>query len=963
MTIDPAVDLPDDTAAQKRADRMELVLQATNEGHWDWNLVTGKVYFSPRWKEMLGYTDAEIPNRVAEWWDRMHPDDRAMVNQVLQDYLAGQRATYEVEHRLRHKDGSWRWIVSRGISVRDGEGRIFRIVGAHQDVTDRRRAEEEVRRRDAILDAVRFMSERFLSDDLAWPGGALSVLQRLGEATAVSRVYIFENITGEDGGLYARNMDQWSAPGVPDSNPELQVLSYRELGNGRWYEVFRRGEIIHTHTRDLPDDERPGFEEEGTKSFVIVPIVVNDAWWGFVGFDECVEEREFSAPELDALKAAAQTLGAAVARSKANETLAWMAAIVESSDDAIIGETLDRRIISWNRGAERLYGYRAEEVLGQSMDILVPADEKDAMHGVFSRVAHSGHVDAYETERLRKDGSRVAVTVSLSPVRNRSGETIGAAAIARDISARKRQEEALRRSKQSLSTLLANLPGMAYRSIPGTPWRIDFVSEGAQALTGYTKQELEASRPSIIDLIDPEERPRLREEIEVAIAAGEPFHLTYPIETKSGERKWVMDQGRRVRDVAGAAIAIEGIIMDITDRVRARQLLEQRVAERTKELSTLLEISTSIASTTELEPLLGEILEHLGDVLEYSGAAIFALDGDDHLRLLDYRGPLGMDVLTWSWPLERSRHSREVVSRREPIIIPDIHAETPLAAAYRERAVADLGEVPGDVGAWMGVPLMLRDRVIGLLAVDHSEPHAWTDHHAEIAMAFASHAAVALENAQLFAATQEKAALEERQRLARELHDSVSQALFGIGLGARTARTVIEDTPAKAIAPLDYVLSLAEAGLAEMRALIFELRPEALQEEGIVAALQKQAAALRARYGVEVEARLDDVGDLPLESEEALYRIAQEAMHNTVKHARAMRVRLSLRREDACVRLVVQDNGKGFDASGSFPGHLGLHTMRDRAERLGGSFDLASAPGDGARIEVCVPVTAPARAT
>src|SRR5690606_34329880 len=149
----------------------------------------------------------------------------------------------------------------------------------------------------------------------------------------------------------------------------------------------------------------------------------------------------------------------------------------------------------------------------------------------------------------------------------------------------------------------------------------------------------------------------------------------------------------------------------------------------------------------------------------------------------------------------------------------------------------------------------------------HPEPEAWTEHHAEIAMAFASQASVALENAQLFAATQEKAALEERQRLARELHDSVSQAPLGIGLGARTARTVIEQDPAKAIAPLDYVLSLAEAGLAEMRALIFELRPEALQEEGIVAALQKQVAALRARYGIEVEATLGLMGELAQETE------------------------------------------------------------------------------------------------
>jgi signal transduction histidine kinase len=324
--------------------------------------------------------------------------------------------------------------------------------------------------------------------------------------------------------------------------------------------------------------------------------------------------------------------------------------------------------------------------------------------------------------------------------------------------------------------------------------------------------------------------------------------------------------------------------------------------------------------------------------------------------LLDYRGPLTRSELSWSWPLEIAQHSREVIRTRQPIIIDDVQADVPLAQAFRKKAIDDLGKVPADIASWMGVPLMLRERVVGVLAVDHREQGAYSQHHADLALAFASQAAVAIENAQLFEATQEKAALEERQRLARELHDSVSQALFGIGLGARTARTVIEDDPAKAIAPLDYVLSLAEAGLAEMRALIFELRPEALQEEGIVAALQKQAAALRARYGIEVEASLGEIGDVPLEAEEALYRIAQEAMHNTVKHARATRVDLLLSREGDRVLLQIADNGKGFETSGTFPGHLGLHTMRERAERLDGTFTLTSAPGHGSRIDVRVPV-------
>ncbi len=150
----------------------------------------------------------------------------------------------------------------------------------------------------------------------------------------------------------------------------------------------------------------------------------------------------------------------------------------------------------------------------------------------------------------------------------------------------------------------------------------------------------------------------------------------------------------------------------------------------------------------------------------------------------------------------------------------------------------------------------------------------------------------------LYEQAQKLAALQERQRLARELHDSVSQALYGISLWAHTAREALESSePEQAEAAIEDVLTLAEAGLAEMHALIFELRPESLETEGLVAALTKQVEVLRARYKLIVEADLADELDLSLERKEALYRIAQEALHNIVKHARASNVVLRLARQ------------------------------------------------------------------
>jgi len=207
----------------------------------------------------------------------------------------------------------------------------------------------------------------------------------------------------------------------------------------------------------------------------------------------------------------------------------------------------------------------------------------------------------------------------------------------------------------------------------------------------------------------------------------------------------------------------------------------------------------------------------------------------------------------------------------------------------------------------------------------------------------------------LYEKAQELASLQERQHLARELHDSVSQVLYSIGLGAHTARGALESDPEQAMASIDYVLALAEAGLAEMRALIFELRPESLELEGLVAALSRQVAVLRTRYKLTVNVDLGEEPDLSLEMKQALYRIAQEALHNIVKHARASIVELRLTGLADEIVLEVRDNGKGFDPSAPFPGHLGLRSMRERATKMGGTLTIESLPGQGTCVGVRIP--------
>jgi PAS domain S-box-containing protein len=207
------------------------------------------------------------------------------------------------------------------------------------------------------------------------------------------------------------------------------------------------------------------------------------------------------------------------------------------------------------------------------------------------------------------------------------------------------------------------------------------------------------------------------------------------------------------------------------------------------------------------------------------------------------------------------------------------------------------------------------------------------------------------------AAIEAKVALEERQKLARELHDSVSQSLYGIGTAAQTARSALEDDhdAAAATEALGYVVMMADVGLAEMRALISELRPETLAQEGLVAALERHVELVRARQHLRVETDLGQEPRLALAAKEVLYRIAREALHNTVKHARAHWVSMSLRSTDETTVLEVTDDGVGFDPAGEYPGHLGLASMAERARAAGGQLSIDSDAERGTRVTVQIP--------
>ncbi|MFB6554211.1 MULTISPECIES: GAF domain-containing sensor histidine kinase [unclassified Streptomyces] len=309
-----------------------------------------------------------------------------------------------------------------------------------------------------------------------------------------------------------------------------------------------------------------------------------------------------------------------------------------------------------------------------------------------------------------------------------------------------------------------------------------------------------------------------------------------------------------------------------------------------------------------------------------------------------------------------------------------------LAAMLHEATPQRLGDVREDprFEGWpsahpdlvdfLGLPIRDGDEVIGALflanklrPVGGDPPHppcpkptggcGFTADDEELLGILAQHAAIALTNARLYERSRELTIAEERSRLAHELHDAVSQKLFSLRLTAQAAATLVDRDPVRAKGELQQVAVLAAEAADELRAAVVELRPAALDEDGLVATLRTQIQVLDRAHTARVTFTGHGVKALPAAQEEALLRVAQEALHNALRHSAAEHVDVTLHRRGPGAVLRVTDDGSGFDTrtvrrAGR---HLGLVSMRDRASGAGGRLTVQSAPGKGTTIEMEVP--------
>ncbi len=695
---------------REREERLGLVMRGTNDGIWDWNLATDEVYFSPRWKSMLGYGEDEIANVFASWQALLHPDDVEHALAEVDAYLQGRKPVFELEHRLRHKDGTYRWILARGIALRDAAGRATRMVGAHTDVTERRRTQAELRAAYEMLE--QRVSER--TRELAVLNSLADVVSRsldLGEIMSAALEKTTDAVSVEAGAAYRLDehtlvmMAQRGLPVRFARSVSLLPLAAIPVDGGDPAET-----LLSLAVRDYPDGElRRHMEAEGLRLFIFVPVTAKGRLQG--GILACTRaERSLSPEESSLLLAIGRQVGLAVENARL---------------------------------------YRLE------------------------RARHE------EDERRRTVAEGMRETLAVLNSDHSLEQTLGFIV------------------SQASRLMGSDAASLLRQESPDGPMRI-------QSAWG----------------LDPEY---------VASISFSPG--------KGG---------------AGRALA-------------------------------------------ERRPL---VIADATAFLAGTGPSAEAMFDEEKKSL-----------------------------------------ELMVARGYH---------------AMLSVPLVVKDEDYGGITLYYRRAREFSDEEIQLAMGVADQAALAIENARLRAQAEQSAAFAERSRLARDLHDSVTQSLYSVTLYAEAVARMLEaGDSANAVGHLRELRATAQDALREMRLLIFQLSPPALSQGGLAAALQTRLDSVETRGGTAVTFETEGTERLPPAVARELYQVAQEALNNVLKHARARQVTVRLRFEERLTRLEIGDDGAGFDVEEARRGGgLGLRGMAERVERLGGTLRIESAPGAGTRILV-----------
>lgn len=647
-----------------------------------------------------------------------------------------------------------------------------------------------------------------------------------------------------------------------------------------------------------------------------------------------------------------------------------------------------------------MLGYARPAVVGRPYTDFITATTRQLAETLYiPTLLEEGQLREIECEFVRADGQTLPATISALVRRTDDGAVDQIIIALTDISERKRTERMLQQIARSTATVTGDnyFQTLVSELVAAFGVRIAFITECAnQTMTrvrtlafckdnefretieydlagtpcqgvingaiGYYPENLETLYPAEVGLEAyigvPFYDSRGQVLGHLVVLDDKPLHCTIHdlalLEIFAARGGAELECQYKARALRKRTEEIDNIYAQLQDDNRR---LEALVTERTHEIEqrqraadTLRDLMTVLNSNQPLQEVLHTSLEKANALLQSTWGAVYLFHPTQ--KTLNVEATYGQPatVRTTDHLLQEAHLVQQAIAKRQPVVVIN-------GAPATDTLPATIGQTH------LAIPLLRQDRTsqvtesYGGIILGYPTARDFRDEEIQLAVAFSGQTALVLENARLRQQVEQIAVQEERGRLARELHDSVTQSLYSLTLLAEGRRRLLNSGRTEGIdEALQELSQLGQQALREMRLLVHELRPPLLEQEGLLGALHQRLNAVEKRAGIDVRLTTDALIDLPPAIEEGLYRIAHEALNNSLKHATATAVTIILRNSNQHVTLEVIDNGVGFDPTTSNRG-IGLHSISERAAKLGGKLTLLSAPGQGTTIRVQAPLS------
>ncbi|MBN1956340.1 MAG: PAS domain S-box protein [Anaerolineae bacterium] len=646
------------------------------------------------------------------------------------------------------------------------------------------------------------------------------------------------------------------------------------------------------------------------------------------------------------------------ARQEAEGKAARDEAILTSMTEGLVLFDLQGNVLDMNPAALRLHGFDRVEEAAQHLRQFPESFELRYMDGrpmpleewPMARVLRGETLRDYEVQVHRLDtGARWIGCYNGTLVRKDEEPRLGILTL-RDIS----EEKEAQRAREHLLGQLEAERALLQAVITNAPEAIVVTDEaGRIVLTNPAAERIYArpvpygedyTRHRSLAFCDgqglpyaPRDLPLTRAALDGETTKMQEMAIVWP----DGQQRHLLVSAAPIYSPLGVISGAVGVFQDITDYKH----LEEALRQRNRNLRLLNLLSRGLSASLDLPHILEQLLEATGAVIAAAGNSIWFWDEEQPIELVCWaastppggESPRGMRLQAGEgiagW----------VAQHGESAIIPDVTADPHFSPTIDEQTGFQTHSV-------LAVPLQVRGRVLGVLEVINKLEGAVNAADCELLETLASAAAIAIDNAFLYEQGQRAAAEAERSRLAHELHDAVSQSIFSASVIAEALPRIWERQPERAQKGLEQLQLLTRGALAEMRALLYELRPAALVEAELGDLFQQLVDAIAGRSHLQADLTIEGECALPAEVKIAFYRIAQETLHNVSKHAQAERVAVVLRCQPGQVLLQVRDNGCGFEVEKIPQDRLGLAIMRERANSIGAQIEIASARDQGTTV-------------